>query len=198
MASSEDLRRYRQDGSSVLALIDDYRAQQEAWRAKAHDLARMRDALRAAADREARAIVAAAQRDIDQVLQKANEDLVALNAQVRALSETADTSLPAEQAGVKFGRRAGDLQQVAAMVKGAQEKLADVSDATRTRLEALSAEAAAGAGPPLMMVVDRADATVLATPALPEVDSVDAFDAFPSDAGAVVPASCRPDHSADP
>ena len=76
--------------NTVPALIHDYRAQRDAWREQARNLARMREEVLAAADREARDIVTAARADVRQILLKARRDLLVLAAQVRAAGRLGD------------------------------------------------------------------------------------------------------------
>src|SRR5687768_18287884 len=76
--------------SRVPSLIHDYRAQREAWREQARNLARMREEVLTAADHEARGIVSAARADVRRILLKARRDLLVLAAQVRAAGRLGD------------------------------------------------------------------------------------------------------------
>jgi len=90
--------------NNVPSLIHDYRAQRDAWREQARNLARMREEVLTAADREAKDIVSTARGDVRRILLKARRDLLVLAAQVRAagrLGEAEDsadtiTFLPAD------------------------------------------------------------------------------------------------------
>src|SRR5262245_21943400 len=76
--------------SKVPSLINDSRAQREAWREQALNLARMREEVLSAADHEAKDIVSAARTDIRRILLKARRDLLVLAAQVRAAGRLGD------------------------------------------------------------------------------------------------------------
>src|SRR5688572_33400238 len=75
---------------NVPALIHDYRAQRDAWREQARNLARMREEVLTAADREAHDIVSSARADVRRILLKARRDLLVLAAQVRAAGRLGD------------------------------------------------------------------------------------------------------------
>ena len=126
--------------NGVPALIHDYRAQREAWREQARNLARMREEVLTAADREAKDIVSTARADIRRILLKARRDLLVLAAQVRAagrLGEPDDTPetialLPAD-----------DLSQAGDALISARHDVRRVLDETRPDLEGLASEGAA-------------------------------------------------------
>jgi hypothetical protein len=65
-------------------LIERYRLRRDAWIAQADELARLRDEVRSAAEREAMEIVTAARRDVRQVIMEARRELLVLSAQVQA------------------------------------------------------------------------------------------------------------------
>ena len=65
-------------------LIERYRVRRDAWIAQADELARLRDEVRSAAEREAMEIVTAARRDVRQVIMEARRELLVLSAQVQA------------------------------------------------------------------------------------------------------------------
>jgi uncharacterized protein DUF4115 len=65
-------------------LIERYRLRRDAWIAQADELARLRDEVRGAAEREAMEIVTAARRDVRQVIMEARRELLVLSAQVQA------------------------------------------------------------------------------------------------------------------
>jgi hypothetical protein len=123
--------------NNVPGLIHDYRAQRDAWREQARNLARMREEVLSAADREARGIVTAARADVRRILLKARRDLLVLAAQVRAagrLGEPEDTPetlnfLPAD-----------DLGQVDESLISARQDVRRVLDESRPELEGLAAE----------------------------------------------------------
>ena len=124
--------------SKVPSLIHDYRAQREAWREQARNLARMREEVLAAADHEARGIVSAARADVRRILLKARRDLLVLAAQVRAAGrlgdggdETVDTVnlLPSD-----------DLGQAQNALTTARHDIRRVLDESRPELEGLASE----------------------------------------------------------
>src|SRR4030095_4836153 len=65
-------------------LIERYRVRRDAWIAQADEVARLRDEVRSAAEREAMEIVTAARRDVRQVIMEARRELLVLSAQVQA------------------------------------------------------------------------------------------------------------------
>ena len=124
--------------SKVPSLIHDYRAQREAWREQARNLARMREEVLAAADHEARGIVSTARADVRRILLKARRDLLVLAAQVRAAGrlgdgreETVDTFnlLPSD-----------DLGQAQNALTTARHDIRRVLDESRPELEGLASE----------------------------------------------------------
>jgi hypothetical protein len=123
--------------SRVPSLIHDYRAQRDAWREQARNLARMREEVLAAADHEARGIVSTARADVRRILLKARRDLLVLAAQVRAAGrlgdgdDTVDTSnfLPADD----FGHAHNALTT-------ARHDIRRVLDESRPELEGLASE----------------------------------------------------------
>ena len=123
--------------NNVPSLIHDYRAQREAWREQARNLARMREEVLAAADREAKDIVTTARTDVRRILLKARRDLLVLAAQVRAagrLGEPDDTPeavafLPSD-----------DLGQVGEALTSARHDVRRVLDESRPELEGLASE----------------------------------------------------------
>jgi hypothetical protein len=83
-------------GTQVPDLIERYRVRRDAWIAQADELARLRDEVRGAAEREAMEIVTAARRDVRQVIMEARRELLVLSAQVQAaLGEVAGKPDPA-------------------------------------------------------------------------------------------------------
>jgi hypothetical protein len=101
MADQNDLRPPRVEGTQVAGaqvpdLIERYRVRRDAWIAQADELARLRDEVRGAAEREAMEIVTAARRDVRQVIMEARRELLVLSAQVQAaLGEVAGKPDPA-------------------------------------------------------------------------------------------------------
>ena len=89
MSDSDQTKQPPPTGHDVPELVDTYRSQREALQAQANQLARLRDEIRAAAEREATDIVDAARRDVRQILVKARRELLVLTAQVQAAAEAA-------------------------------------------------------------------------------------------------------------
>jgi hypothetical protein len=82
--------------SGVPDLIERYRVRRDAWIAQADELARLRDEVRASAEREAMEIVTAARRDVRKVITEARRELLVLSAQVQAaLGEATPKTDPA-------------------------------------------------------------------------------------------------------
>ncbi len=133
--------------SKVPSLIQDYRAQREAWREQARNLARMREEVLSAADREAKDIVSAARTDIRGILLKARRDLLVLAAQVRAagrLGEVADApdSVGPDSVGPDSVNvlPADDLGQAHDVLTTARHDVRRVLDESRPELEGLASE----------------------------------------------------------
>jgi hypothetical protein len=122
---------------TVPALIHDYRAQREAWREQARNLARMREEVLQAADREAKDIVTAARTEVRRILLKARRDLLVLAAQVRAAGRLGEPE-DAPEAGNFLP--ADDLGDVRGALTTARQDVRRVLDETRPELEGLAAE----------------------------------------------------------
>jgi hypothetical protein len=134
--------------SHVPALINDYRAQRDAWRAQARGLARMREDVLAAADREAREIVTAARVDVRQILVKARRDLLVLAAQVEAATGTSTSQESAQgnyagDADYAVPVQLDDLRPARDVFASARQDVRRVLNDARPDLEALSSEAGA-------------------------------------------------------
>src|SRR5215471_14805960 len=84
MPDQNDSRAQGMGGTPVPDLIERYRLRRDAWIAQADELARLRDEVRGAAEREAMEIVTAARRDVRQVIMEARRELLVLSAQVQA------------------------------------------------------------------------------------------------------------------
>ena len=126
--------------NGVPALIHDYRAQREAWREQARNLARMREEVLTAADREAKDIVSTARADIRRILLKARRDLLVLAAQVRAAGRLGEPDDAPET--IAF-LPADDLSQVGDALTSARHDVRRVLDESRPELEGLASESAA-------------------------------------------------------
>jgi hypothetical protein len=124
--------------SKVPSLIHDYRAQREAWREQARNLARMREEVLSAADHEAKDIVSAARADIRRILLKARRDLLVLAAQVRAAGRLGDAEDSTPDA-VQF-LPSDDLGQASNVLTSARHDVRRVLDESRPELEGLAAE----------------------------------------------------------
>lgn len=123
--------------NNVPALIHDYRAQREAWREQARNLARMREEVLTAADREAKDIVSTARADIRRILLKARRDLLVLAAQVRAAGRLGEAEHTPET--VAF-LPADDLSQAGQALTSARHDVRRVLDESRPELEGLASE----------------------------------------------------------
>src|SRR5262245_37511403 len=84
MPDQNDPRAKGAGGTPVPDLIERYRLRRDAWIAQADELARLRDEVRGAAEREAMEIVTTARRDVRQVIMEARRELLVLSAQVQA------------------------------------------------------------------------------------------------------------------
>jgi hypothetical protein len=123
--------------TNVPALIHDYRAQRDAWREQARNLARMREEVLAAADREARDIVSTARADVRRILLKARRDLLVLAAQVRAAGRIGDTDDTPETVNLL---PRDDLGNVGNALTTARHDVRRVLDESRPELEGLASE----------------------------------------------------------
>ena len=123
--------------SNVPALIHDYRAQRDAWREQARNLARMREEVLTAADREAHDIVSSARADVRRILLKARRDLLVLAAQVRAAGRLGDADDTPDTVGLL---PADDLGQASNVLTSARHDVRRVLDESRPELEGLASE----------------------------------------------------------
>jgi len=134
-------------------LLEHYRQQRAAWLAQADELARMREEVRQAAEREALEIVTSARRDVRRIIIEARRELLVLTAQLHAAVEATDApGLPLPSVGGlltepdRLGHEAGwsgsyDISR--AVVLEARKGVRSVLDEARAEIEALSAEAPA-------------------------------------------------------
>ena len=120
----------------VPSLLHDYRAQRDAWREQARNLARMREEVLSAADQEAKDIVTAARTDIRSILLKARRDLLVLAAQVRAAGRLGD----AEDASDVAFLPSDELGQAHTSLTAARHDIRQVLDESRPDLEGLISE----------------------------------------------------------
>ena len=123
--------------SNVPALIHDYRAQRDAWREQARNLARMREEVLTAADREAHDIVSSARADVRRILLKARRDLLVLAAQVRAAGRLGD---PDDTPDTVAFLPSDDLGQASNVLTSARHDVRRVLDESRPELEGLASE----------------------------------------------------------
>jgi hypothetical protein len=123
--------------SNVPALIHDYRAQRDAWREQARNLARMREEVLTAADREAHDIVSSARADVRRILLKARRDLLVLAAQVRAAGRLGDADDTPDTGGLL---PTDDLGQASNVLTSARHDVRRVLDESRPELEGLASE----------------------------------------------------------
>jgi len=127
---------HRGAAGKVPSLLHDYRAQRDAWREQARNLARMREEVLSAADREAKDIVTTARTDIRSILLKARRDLLVLAAQVRAAGRLGD---PEDAAEVGF-LPPDELGQAHTSLTAARHDIRQVLDESRPELEGLISE----------------------------------------------------------
>jgi hypothetical protein len=90
MPEHERTRATKQGDTPVPSLIERYQLRHQSWLAQADELARLRDEVRAAAEREALEIVATARRDIREVIAEARRELLVLTAQLQATLGTSE------------------------------------------------------------------------------------------------------------
>lgn len=72
------------EAQPVASLLEYYRSKHSAWVAEAESLARLRDQVRSAADRESLEIITQARKDVRDVIAIARRELLVLTEQVRA------------------------------------------------------------------------------------------------------------------
>jgi hypothetical protein len=120
----------------VPSLLHDYRAQRDAWREQARNLARMREEVLSAADHEAKEIVTTARTDIRSILLKARRDLLVLAAQVRAAGRLGDAEDTPDGAFLP----ADELGQAGTSLTTARHDIRRVLDESRPELEGLVSE----------------------------------------------------------
>ena len=137
-------------GPQVPDLIEQYRVRRDAWIAQADELARLRDEVRGAAEREAMEIVTAARRDVRQVIMEARRELLVLSAQVQAalgevngrpdpatlLKAHASSSTPAAA-----GLPAGSMPERPADILVPEAAVKTMLDEARADMEALTQDA---------------------------------------------------------
>ena len=126
----------REATGKVPSLIHDYRAQRDAWREQARNLARMREEVLSAADREAKDIVTTARTDIRSILLKARRDLLVLAAQVRAAGRLGDAEDTPDVAFLP----ADELGEAHNSLTTARHDIRRVLDESRPELEGLVSE----------------------------------------------------------
>jgi ketosteroid isomerase-like protein len=136
----------------VPRLLDQYKQRRQAWLDQADELARLRDEVRLAAEREALDIVTAARRDVRRIVVEARRELLVLTAQLHASIEGADPaslqpggSHASESAGfaahLDAGRSIEALGATRDAVLDARREVRNVLDEARAEIEALAAEA---------------------------------------------------------
>jgi uncharacterized protein DUF4115 len=156
MADQNDPRQPRGDapqgagtqvaGTPVPDLIERYRVRRDAWIAQADELARLRDEVRGAAEREAMEIVTAARRDVRQVIMEARRELLVLSAQVQAaLGEVAGKDpaalLKAHAPAVAAGLPSSSTSDHSADILVPEAAVKTMLDEARADMEALAQDA---------------------------------------------------------
>jgi hypothetical protein len=135
--------------SSTNDLIADLHARHDAWRRQGEDLARLHADARAAAGREAAAIVAVARAEVSRIVEDARRALVVLTAQLHAIPEAARLRLDQ-----------GEDSLVPDSVLQAQRDLERLFDDVAPDLDEVTAQAAQFGDP------FRAVTTAVTTPAV--------------------------------
>jgi hypothetical protein len=144
MSRHDDAQDKPMDGNDaqVAALIRSYDERRKAWLEQASVLARLRDEVRSAADREASAVITRAREKVRDIVADARRELMVLGSQVQAVLGEADSI---EQRA--DGRERGPMPQLA------------WSDATGTQLNvAISAELDQASDDPLVAALEDAKA----------------------------------------
>jgi hypothetical protein len=98
-------------------LIADFHARHDAWRRQGENLARLRADARAAAGREASAILTAARADIHRVVADARRALLVLTAQLQAINEQAGEGEQEDAVSDSVQQARRDLQRLLADVR---------------------------------------------------------------------------------
>ena len=128
-------------------LLDDYRAEQEAWQAHVQALVRLQTEVLDAANRDAGDIVMTARADIRKILVKARSELLVLAAQVQAVSETSQPRTRAAGDGPARGQaddaEASELDDARDALLGRRLDMRSVLDEARPELQGLAEEARA-------------------------------------------------------
>jgi cytoskeletal protein RodZ len=141
------------DLTRVPGLLDQYREQRRAWLAQADELARMREEVRQAAEREALDIVTAARRDVRRIIVEARRELLVLTAQLHAAVEATDapgiqappfTALLADpEARTRLESASQETDFTGTVVHEARRGVRSVLEEARAEIEALTADAPA-------------------------------------------------------
>ena len=146
MASSDHTRDPALGQPNFPTLINDYRAQREAWQAHDRRLARLREEVLSAADREAQDILAAARNDVRDVLLRARRELLALAAQVQSAPEAPQGvgRVNTTNESHNLVRINGDdLHPAGEIFASARRHVRGILEGARPDLDALAREAAA-------------------------------------------------------
>ena len=118
--------------AGVPDLINDYRAQQNAWRQWESQLERLHDQILAAAERDAAKIVSATRADIRRRLVEARRDLLALASQVRVVTEgREDPNVRGDIAGDAHDRLLSARHDVRRLLDEARPDLEKLSEEAR-------------------------------------------------------------------
>jgi hypothetical protein len=153
VADHDPLKPAKVDPPRVPGLLDQYREQRRAWLAQADELARMREEVRQAAEREAIDIVTAARRDVRRIIVEARRELLVLTAQLHAAVEATDapgieaapfTPLLADpEARTRIESASQETDFTGHVVHEARRGVRSVLEEARAEIEALTAEAPA-------------------------------------------------------
>ena len=126
--------------SSVPSLINEYRTQEDAHRARARELTRLQQEVFTTAAREASEIVSSARSEVRRVILQARRDLLMLAAQVDVIGNMAtDGAAPAEGTPRTLSAARQDLRQVLHEASGEFQTVADYSQALQAQTAQLQA-----------------------------------------------------------
>lgn len=123
MSESEPVRLAATATARAAELIADFVARHDAWREQELTLARHRDEVRAAAEREAAALVAKARADIKRTLVDTRRALTMLETQLRAAGEPLQMQVPASEAPPTTQLSATDSKTLADTVAAVRHDL---------------------------------------------------------------------------
>jgi hypothetical protein len=144
--------------SNVPSLIDEYRAQEDAHRAQARELARLQQEVFTTAAREASEVVSTARSEVRRVILQARRDLLMLAAQVDVIGNMAtDGATPAEGTPRTLSAARQDLRQVLHDASGEFQTVTEYSQALQAQTAQLQVVPASDPLPPATTTSPQAD-----------------------------------------